>query len=87
VSACDKLHNAQAILKDYQAIGDDLWQRFKGGKDGTLWYYRALVEAFKEGGELPMLGALEQVVSELEAVPSSANIRVADASWALGHAP
>ncbi|HEY9824762.1 MAG TPA: HD domain-containing protein [Stenomitos sp.] len=68
VSACDKLHNAQAILKDFQAIGDALWERFKGGKEGTLWYYRALVEAFRAAGELPMLDALEQVVSELEAI-------------------
>jgi (p)ppGpp synthase/HD superfamily hydrolase len=66
VSACDKLHNAQAILRDYQAIGDELWQRFRGGKDGTLWYYRALADAFKAAGALPMLGVLEQVVGELE---------------------
>jgi (p)ppGpp synthase/HD superfamily hydrolase len=67
VSACDKLHNAQAILRDYQAIGDEIWQRFKGGKEGTLWYYRALVDAFKAAGALPMLEILEQVVGELEA--------------------
>jgi (p)ppGpp synthase/HD superfamily hydrolase len=68
VSACDKLHNAQAILRDYQAIGDEIWQRFKGGKEGTLWYYRALVDAFKSAGALPILDALEQVVSELESL-------------------
>jgi (p)ppGpp synthase/HD superfamily hydrolase len=71
VSACDKLHNAQAILKDYQAIGDDLWQRFTGGKVGTLWYYRALVDAFKAAGDLPMLSALDQVVTELEATTAN----------------
>lgn len=68
VSACDKLHNAQAILRDYQAIGDEIWQRFKGGKEGTLWYYRALVDAFKAAGALPILDVLEQVVSELESL-------------------
>lgn len=68
VSACDKLHNAQAILRDYQAIGDEIWQRFKGGKEGTLWYYRALVDAFKSAGALPVIDVLEQVVSELESL-------------------
>ncbi|MHB8404121.1 MAG: hypothetical protein ACYDCJ_01680 [Gammaproteobacteria bacterium] len=27
-----KLHNATAIPRDYEALGDALWNRFKGGK-------------------------------------------------------
>jgi (p)ppGpp synthase/HD superfamily hydrolase len=46
VSAADKLHNARAILSDYRDIGEDLWPRFNGKKDGTLRYYRELVAAF-----------------------------------------
>ena len=41
VSAADKLHNVRSILRDYRVIGEELWGRFKGGRDGTLWYYRA----------------------------------------------
>ncbi len=37
VSAADKLHNARAILKDYRLLGNSVWQRFKGDKEGTLW--------------------------------------------------
>ena len=48
VSLADKTHNAEAILLDYRALGDSLWQRFNGGKDGTLWYYGALVDVFVE---------------------------------------
>src|SRR5205823_14149785 len=47
VSAADKLHNARTILADYRVLGDGLWQRFTGGKDGTLWYYRSVVEALR----------------------------------------
>jgi (p)ppGpp synthase/HD superfamily hydrolase len=47
VSAADKLHNATAILRDYLQDGEEVWKRFKGGKEGTLWYYRSLVEAYK----------------------------------------
>jgi len=36
VSAADKLHNARAILADYRSVGESLWQRFHGGKTGTL---------------------------------------------------
>lgn len=46
VSACDKLANLQAILLDLTEVGEAVWDRFTGGKDGSLWYYRELVQAF-----------------------------------------
>jgi (p)ppGpp synthase/HD superfamily hydrolase len=46
VSLADKVDNAEAILNDYRNIGDDLWSRFTGGRDGTIWYYRKLSEIF-----------------------------------------
>ncbi|MCX7164785.1 MAG: HD domain-containing protein [Rhodocyclales bacterium] len=46
VSACDKLHNARAILMDLRTIGPDVFKRFKAGKDGTLWYYSCLSAIF-----------------------------------------
>ena len=67
VSAADKLHNARAILADYREMGEALWDRFNGGKEGTLWYYRSLVEAFREAsGSTPLVEELDRVVSELE---------------------
>jgi GTP pyrophosphokinase len=67
VSAADKLHNATAILRDYRRLREGLWMRFNGGKDGTLWYYRSLVEAYKAAGPHPIQDELDRVVSELEA--------------------
>ncbi len=46
VSLADKVDNAEAILNDYRNIGDDLWGRFTGGREGTIWYYRRLSEIF-----------------------------------------
>jgi len=70
VSAADKLHNARAILGDYRALGENLWDRFNGGKEGTLWYYKSLVDAFKQaaaGTALgPLIEELERVVGEIE---------------------
>ncbi len=66
VSSADKLHNARAILADLRAVGDDLWDRFTGGKEGTLWYYRALVEAYAEAGSNPVVEELDRVVREIE---------------------
>jgi (p)ppGpp synthase/HD superfamily hydrolase len=48
VSLADKTHNAEAILFDYRALGDDLWPRFNGGAEGTRWYYGALANVFAQ---------------------------------------
>ena len=66
ISAADKLHNARDILADYRQHGDEVWKRFRGGREGTLWYYRALVDAFRAGGGNRLVDELDRVVSELE---------------------
>jgi (p)ppGpp synthase/HD superfamily hydrolase len=66
VAAADKLHNAQAILSDYRALGEALWSRFNGGKAGTLWYHRAMVSALSEPRLRPLAQALDATVTELE---------------------
>ena len=72
VSCCDKLHNSRSIVSDLRAIGDDLWSRFKGGKDGTLWYYRALVDAFRRhNAPSGLVDELDRVVSEMEHLAQS----------------
>jgi len=64
VSLADKLHNTRAIIADVRESGDALFERFSGKKDGTIWYYAALVEAFR-GFPNRMLGELEREVTEL----------------------
>jgi (p)ppGpp synthase/HD superfamily hydrolase len=59
VSLADKVHNASAILGDYQVLGDKLWDRFKGGREGTIWYYRSVSEVFDRA----MPGALAEQLS------------------------
>jgi GTP pyrophosphokinase len=71
VSAADKLHNAQAILRDLRVHGDALWSRFNGGKEGTLWYYRALVKAFRKS---PLVDELDRVVTEIERIAARRDV-------------
>jgi (p)ppGpp synthase/HD superfamily hydrolase len=58
VSMADKYHNANAILADYRDIGDELWNRFNGGREGTLWYYEELAKVItaRASGRLERLG-------------------------------
>jgi len=72
VSAADKLHNARSILRDYRRIGEALWSRFNGGKEGTLWYYRALVIAFQQAGTNELVEDLERVVVAIEQAAAKA---------------
>lgn len=66
VSSADKLYNARSILQDYREVGEELWQRFTGRKDGTLWYYRSLLAAFrKAGAPAYLVDELGRVVHEV----------------------
>jgi (p)ppGpp synthase/HD superfamily hydrolase len=69
VSACDKLHNARSLVMDYRNCGEALWSRFTGGREGTLWYYRAMVNALRGSGAV--VEELDRVVTELEKLSSS----------------
>ncbi|HYL11798.1 MAG TPA: HD domain-containing protein [Terriglobales bacterium] len=66
VSAADKLHNARTILADYRDLGESVFERFTGKREGTLWYYRALAEELRRGKANRLVDELERVVAELE---------------------
>jgi GTP pyrophosphokinase len=70
VSAADKLNNVRSILSDYREVGEAIWARFNGRRDGTLWYYRALLKEFLRKPNR-LMRELELEVRELE---SSANL-------------
>jgi (p)ppGpp synthase/HD superfamily hydrolase len=71
VSSADKLHNARTVLSDYKLLGDDLWTRFNGRKEGTLWYYRAIVGTLQ--GDGPIVEELDRVVTELESISGTSH--------------
>jgi (p)ppGpp synthase/HD superfamily hydrolase len=66
VSAADKLHNVRTILADYRKDGESVWERFSGHRDGTLWYYRAVLNVLNEGKSNRLIDELHRVVTELE---------------------
>lgn len=71
VSAADKLHNARALLRTCYLLGPSVWERYNGGKDGTLWYFRSLVVAFQAVGPSALIKELDRTVAEIEALASS----------------
>jgi hypothetical protein len=67
VSACDKLHNARAIAADVRSISAAVFTRFKAGRDGTLWYYGALLDVFgaRMGDAHPLVVELRAAVADM----------------------
>jgi len=57
----------RSILSDYREVGESIWDRFNGGREGTLWYYRALLKEFLRGDPSRLIRELELAIRELEA--------------------
>ena len=65
VAAADKLYNARAVLADYRDLGDRVWGRFDGRKNGTLWYYRTLASVLADALPGRLTAELSRVVRTL----------------------
>lgn len=72
VSCADKVHNARAVANDLAAVGTALWDRFRGKREGTLWYYRSLANTFS-ALDVPtrLRDALEREVGRIEALDAA----------------
>jgi len=66
VSAADKLHNARAMVRDYRAFGEELWNRFSAPASDQIWYYRALADVFRRRLGGPLASDLSRTVADLE---------------------
>jgi (p)ppGpp synthase/HD superfamily hydrolase len=77
VSAADKLYNARSIVADYRRVGEVVWTRFNGKREGTLWYYRTLADKFNGFAQEQRLSKdladeLNRTVQEMERLANSA---------------
>jgi len=69
VCAADKLHNASSILADLRRTidPDTIWNRFSGGRDGTIRWYRSVYDRLKDVGfSGEIMAELGAVVAALE---------------------
>jgi len=48
VSCADKIENLEAIRTDRERVGEEVWARFKRGRDQQEWYYRSVLAALEE---------------------------------------
>jgi len=72
VSAADKLDNIRSLIESYRQRGETIWQHFRGGREGTLWYFRSVLEVQKQAGPDRIVEELDHAVSELHRVVGAA---------------
>ena len=72
ISVADKVHNLRSILEDYRRIGDRLWERFIGKRDGTLWYYAELLKVCQDKAPARCAGLVEEMERTYRALATAA---------------
>lgn len=68
VVAADKAHNLACLLDDHRTLGDAVFDRFNGGKAGTLWYYGLLADTLAPSVPTSLAFRLTEAARALQAV-------------------
>jgi (p)ppGpp synthase/HD superfamily hydrolase len=65
VVCADKLHNIRSIIRDYELVGEEVWNRFNAGKEQQKWYYTNVVESLGSQSTFDLLIELRNEVDRL----------------------
>lgn len=65
VTAADKFDNITSVLVDHDVVGADIWDRFKGGCEGTVWYYHKMSTALSARLDSQLTQRLAEAVVRL----------------------
>ena len=70
VVLADKLYNARTLVNDLYRDGEAAYEKFNGGKEGTLWYYQEMHALLS--GKLPgeLADQLGRAIKEIEGLSS-----------------
>jgi nitroreductase len=71
VAAADKLHNARSMLRDLRQLGPSMWDRFTGGRDGSVWVAQEAARIIGERLPGPIADELAETVSDLASWPGN----------------
>jgi (p)ppGpp synthase/HD superfamily hydrolase len=71
IIAADNFHNVTSIIRDFKVHRGELWKRFGGGKNGTVWYYNSVRQVLKKRLDTPLVDELSQAVRQLNSISKS----------------
>ncbi len=61
----DKLSNIRSLHEGLQTDGEEVWKRYKRGRDKQAWLFHETVDALSPLAELPMYEELKQLTEEI----------------------
>lgn len=61
----DKLSNIRSMAADYHEIGDDLWTRFRRGREKQAWYYGEILNGLGTIKEYSMYQELKRIYQNI----------------------
>ena len=50
----DKLSNLRSIQKDRDQVGEEVWSRFRRGKEKQRWYYASMIQRLTDLSDCEM---------------------------------
>ena len=65
IVAADKLHNARSLASELRHQGNALWNRFNGGREGSLWVLAESMRALAQDWSHPILHDLAEAVDRV----------------------
>lgn len=71
VTAADKLHNARSMLRDLRQQGTSTWDRFTGGRDGSVWFAQESARIIGERLPGAIADELADTVADLASWPGN----------------
>jgi (p)ppGpp synthase/HD superfamily hydrolase len=86
VSACDKLHNGQSLLRDLRTWGTATFSRFNAAGPDTLWLYGALSEVYTRRMPGPLARELALTVDAMHRLAAEEGV-IASRPAPVGTAP
>lgn len=66
VKLADKVHNARTLLHTLNDHGESVWKGFKGGRDGTLWYFKEMHAVFSQTRSGYLLDEFARLIAAIE---------------------
>jgi (p)ppGpp synthase/HD superfamily hydrolase len=70
IMLADKVYNSRNLLRSLQERGEVVWENFKGGRDGTIWYFQQMYAVFSRTQSGYMLDEFGRNIKRIEAFPN-----------------
>ncbi|MFA6467168.1 MAG: HD domain-containing protein [Patescibacteria group bacterium] len=66
VSIADKIHNLESLIAGHKNMGPVIWTKFNRGREQKINFEKAMLQAFKDSWDHPMIAEYDKLLREVE---------------------